>query len=233
MRSAFYAVIFSILSWAGMAHAASFASFDCGKAATRVERSICEDVDLGIFDSQLQGAYAGALDRSLHPDKIKADQRAWVMERDACGDAKCMTASYQRRIATLSKVSDEPKVCAGATTPEVDACGAEYAGRADRELTRYVAAARKRLMDEARENSNPQASRDALTGLDASQKTWEAFRKAECEAVYSWWSQGTIRGAMYQGCMQSLTKSRTQQVWETWLSFEDSTPPLMPKPVAK
>ncbi len=233
MRSVFFAAIFSILSLAGMAHAASFASFDCTKAAPRVEHMICGDVELGIFDSQLQGAYAGALDRSLHPDKIRADQRAWVAERDACSDAKCMTASYQRRIASLSKVSDEPTACAGSTTLQVDACGAEYARRADHELTRYVAAAHKRLTDEARENSNPQSSKDALTGLDASQKAWEAFRKTECDAVYSWWSEGTIRGAMYQGCMQSLTKSRTEQVWATWLSFEDSTPPLMPKPASR
>jgi uncharacterized protein YecT (DUF1311 family) len=227
MRSVFHAVIFSIVGWAGVAHAASF---DCSKAANRVEHMICADIDLNIFDSQLQGAYAGALDRSLHPEKVTADQRAWLTERDACNDAKCMTASYQRRIAALAKISDEPKSCAGATTLEVDACGAEYARRADRELTRYLAAARKRLADET---ANSKTSKDALTGLDASQKAWDAFRKTECDAVYTWWSEGTIRGSMYQSCMQSLSKSRTEQIWATWLSFEDSTPPLMPKPFSK
>lgn len=227
MRSLACTVIVSMLAWAGAVQAASF---DCKQAASRIERMICGDVDLNAFDSQLQGAYAGALDRSISPARLTDDQRAWLKAREACGDVKCLSEAYRRRIAALAKVSDQPAICAGSTTPEVDACQAEYARRADRELARYLAAARRRLVGEASENADPQTSKTTLAALEASQKAWEGFRKAECEAVYVWWSEGTIRGAMYQDCMQSLTQSRTEQVWRTWLSFEDSTPPLMPKP---
>jgi uncharacterized protein YecT (DUF1311 family) len=214
---------------ASAAGAARAASFDCRQAVGRIEQTICSDPDLGSFDSQLQLAYAGALDRSLQPEKITADQRAWLKTRDACADAKCLSALYQRRIAALSKVADAPRSCAGSTTVDVEDCQAEQAARADRELARYLAAARKRLADSARDD--PSGSRTTLAALDSAQKAWEVFRKAECEAVYDNWSGGTIRGSMYQACMQSLTKARTAQVRETWLSFGDGAPPLAPEPV--
>jgi uncharacterized protein len=220
----------SIAIWAGGADAASF---DCKNAVGRVEQMICGSPDLNSFDSQLQGAYDGALDRSNRPNQITEDQRAWLKQRDACNDEKCLLAAYGRRIAVLSKISDEPAICGGSTTPEVDACEAEYAHRADKELSRYIAAARNRLLSEAGERPDPQTSTATLAAFDASQKAWEAFRKAECDAVYNWWSDGTIRGAMYQGCMQSLTKSRTEQILDTWLSFMDNTPPLLPKPAGR
>ena len=215
------------------AGAAAAASFDCKTAQGRVEQTVCKDVDLNSYDSQLQGAYQGALDRSIHPDRVTADQRAWLKERDACADAPCMIAAYRRRIAALAKVSDAPANCPGDTTPDVNACQEAYAGRADRELDRYLAAARRRLADEARDGPDAAAPTAALAALDASQARWLVFRKAECEAVYAWWSGGTIRGAMFEDCMEDVTKDRTEQVWRIWLSFEDETPPLMPKPARR
>jgi uncharacterized protein len=233
MRSSMFAVVcVFVVSIAG-AGGARAASFDCKKAASRVEQMICKDVDLNSYDSQLQGAYQGALDRSNHRERVTQEQRDWMKQRDACADAKCMIAAYQQRIAALSTVSDEPAICPGASTPEVNACQAEYTKRADRELDRYLAAARGRLTAEANDNPSSTASKTALAELDASQARWLAFRKSECEAVYDWWSEGTIRGAMFEDCMQDLTKRRTEQVWSTWLSFEDSTPPLMPKPTRR
>jgi uncharacterized protein len=213
-----------------LAASAQAASFDCKKAASRIEHLICDDPDLNSYDSQLQGAYAGALDRSLHAAQVTADQRAWLRQRDACADAKCLSPLYQARIAALAKISDPPATCSGETTIEVNQCQAEESRRADRELARYVAAARARLLSEAGDSDN---SAKALAGLDVSQKAWEAFRKAECDAVYDWWSDGTIRGAMYEDCVQAVTRSRTEQVWQSWLQFMDSTPPLMPRPAQK
>ena len=86
----------------------------------------------------------------------------------------------------------------------MNACEAEYSRRADRELDRYVAAARKRLKDEAKDDPSREAPRKALAMFDASQKAWEAYRKAECDADYEWWSEGTIRGAMYHLCRRTI-----------------------------
>ena len=212
---------------AGVAHGASF---DCQRAGTRVEHLICDSVDLDSLDAQLQGAYAGALDRSLRPEHVKAQQVAWLKSREACADPKCLITLYQRRIESLGAQSDEPPACQEQNTIGMNSCMAEYSRRAKSELDRYLAAARKRLGAEIKGDADAQATRDALAGLNASQTAWQAYQKAECDAVYKWWRGGTIRGVMYESCVQGLTKSRTQWIWSTWLSFEDSTPPLMPKP---
>ncbi len=203
---------------------------DCKKAGSGAEHLICNDPDLNSLDSQLDEAYHGALDRSAHPQQVKEKQSAWLKLRDTCTDAKCMSATYQRQIKLLMAVSDEPAICSGSTTPEIEGCAAEHARRADRELARYVAAARKRLIDEGKDETTGGPAKMALVDFDASQAAWAAYRKAECNAVYDWWSEGTIRGTMAQECLRSVTKSRTTDVWSTWLGFMDSTLPLLPKP---
>lgn len=216
--------------FAAIASVAHGASFDCARAGTRIEHLICDSVDLPSLDAQLDGAYQGALDRSLHPDKVKAQQVAWLKSREACADAQCLIALYQQRIETLGAQSDELTICQDIRTPAMNACEQEYSRRAKSELDRYLAAARKRLRAEIADETDAQGTRDVLAGLDASQTAWEAYQKAECEAVYNRWRGGTIRVVMYESCLQALTKSRTQWIWSTWLSFEDKTPPLMPKP---
>jgi len=103
----------------------------------------------------------------------------------------------------------------------------------DEELSRYVAAARQRIADLTAKEGGLGATKDTLARFDASQAAWIDYRKAECEAVYDRWSDGTIRGAMYEGCWTSLTRTRTMEVWANWLTFMDDTPPLMPKPTDK
>lgn len=206
---------------------AAAASFDCKKAGSAVEHLICDAPELSSFDSQLEEAYLGALDRSNAPESVKAQQRTWLKQRNACADTECLAKTYRERIDALSLTSDQPEVCGGSTTPEIDACAAEGSRRADRELDRYVAAARKRLIEEGQES--PEA-KTALAGFDAAQAAWVTFRKAECDAIYDWWSGGTIRGLMFQGCWREATKSRTAAIWSRWLGYGDSTPPILPEP---
>jgi len=208
------------------------ASFDCHKAATRIERMICAAPDLNSYDSQLRAAYEGALDRSNHPADVKTSQLAWLKRRDACGEEKCLSALYSDRIAALSAIDDVPPGCPGDSTPEINACLGAYAKRADRELERYFAAARDLLSQPGdSESSESKAAReDALKGLESAQKSWEAYRKAECGALYDNWREGTIRGAMYQSCWRDVTEARTLAIWQTWLNYMDDTPPILPKP---
>lgn len=123
-------------------------------------------------------------------------------------------------IATLLLVASDP--CAGSTTPEVEQCLAADLARADIERNRYYAAAVTRLIRER--------ATTTLAKLRASERAWIAYRDAECDAVYEWWGQGTIRGAMALGCQIRITKARTIAIWQNWLTYADSTPPLLPKP---
>lgn len=83
------------------------ASFDCAKAATAVEKTICGDAELSKLDEDLAGAYTDALDRAAEPDAVKTVQRTWLRNtRDACADAACLKAAYQARIEELAVVGE-------------------------------------------------------------------------------------------------------------------------------
>jgi uncharacterized protein YecT (DUF1311 family) len=112
--------------------------------------------------------------------------------------------------------------CGGSTTPEVERCLAADLARADAELNRYYTTAMARL---AKDRQTATVSQ-----LRASERAWVAYRDAECDAVYEQWKDGTIRGAMALGCRLRVTKARTNTIWRNWLTYADSTPPLLPRP---
>lgn len=112
--------------------------------------------------------------------------------------------------------------CSGAkTTVEMDVCLAKVSNAAEIEMQRYLAAARKRGAEDG-----PQV----LKAFDLAQLRWSAWRKAECDAVFTQWQGGTIRGAAYLGCKIALTQARTHWLWRNWLTYMDSTPPILPEP---
>lgn len=123
-------------------------------------------------------------------------------------------------IAALLLAAGNP--CDGSTTRDVEQCLAADLDRADAELNRYYAAATKRLTE--------QQDTVALAKLRTAERVWIAYRDAECNAVYESWGQGTIRGAMNLGCLIALTEARTTTIWRNWLTYADSTPPILAKP---
>ncbi len=87
-------------------------SFDCSKAASVIEHSICASMQLARLDRQVAAAYrmrlrlAGEDNQSL----FKQAQRAWVGQRNAiCGQrqaaalTQCLVSSYQARLTELQQ----------------------------------------------------------------------------------------------------------------------------------
>jgi uncharacterized protein YecT (DUF1311 family) len=111
-------------------------------------------------------------------------------------------------------------------TLEINACLAERLDRANGRLEEYQQAAVDRYL--ADENDG-----DAIiVGIEASQRAFEAYRAIECTTVLEVWKGGTIRTAMYLGCLIRLTDERTHTIWRNWLRYMDSTSPLRPEPTA-
>lgn len=115
--------------------------------------------------------------------------------------------------------------CPGETTREVETCLANDLARADAELNRYYAAAVQRLTKEGQ--TLP------LAELRASERAWITYRDAECDAVWEWWKEGSVRGTFATECRIELTQARTMSIWRNWLTYVDSTPPLLPDPGGK
>lgn len=125
-------------------------------------------------------------------------------------------------LPALSVAADEGELdCENAiTTLEVNACIGREVAEAEEVLQAYLSAAMEQI------ESQP----DAQDALDKSQQAWLAYRSAYCDAIYTQWIGGTIRGAMSGLCALKLTKSRTHLVWEDYLTYMDSTPPVLPEP---
>ncbi|KVP71221.1 hypothetical protein WL40_15850 [Burkholderia ubonensis] len=89
------------MSFTLSAHAAGI---DCSAAKTRTDRLICGDKALVSAGSALASAYDATVDAAADPRAVILSQRAWLKQRDACGDAACVAAAYRDRAAALKQV---------------------------------------------------------------------------------------------------------------------------------
>jgi uncharacterized protein YecT (DUF1311 family) len=106
------------------------------------------------------------------------------------------------------------------TTIEINVCAKKEADRAYLTMENYLDKAKERYSSE----------KAVIDSLNKSQEAWLAYRKVHCDAVFEQWSGGTIRGAMFAGCMLRLTKLRTHVIWQDYLTYMDTTEPLLPEP---
>ncbi|WP_266156325.1 lysozyme inhibitor LprI family protein [Dyella silvatica] len=82
------------------AHAAGF---DCHKAQSTVEKTVCADPALSQLDSQLASAFHQAMAATPGDAALLRVQRNWLKQRDACNDDKtCLTWNYHQRLSALA-----------------------------------------------------------------------------------------------------------------------------------
>jgi uncharacterized protein len=113
----------------------SFAqSFDCARARTPVEKSICASPELIGLDAALAKAWSQTID-AIRSDPARAQaqlatQRDWIAGRDrSCGAlsanaprfAACLGDAYRARIAALGAVSNAPTARLPVEQPAPDA----------------------------------------------------------------------------------------------------------------
>lgn len=82
--------------------AAIVASFDCAKAASKIEKLICSSPETASADKQLASVYRAAAAKSSDPAALKQQQREWLKDRNACDDAACLLKTTEARIQALS-----------------------------------------------------------------------------------------------------------------------------------
>jgi uncharacterized protein len=99
-----------VLACVSHSHAASF---DCAKASTFIEKTICFNQTLSAMDETLARSYRKAASSAPNAAAVQADQRAWLTGvRDKCQDSSCLERAYRERIAFL----DASGTAANATT---------------------------------------------------------------------------------------------------------------------
>jgi len=90
------------------------ASFDCSRASTGVERTICESDRLGSLDEELASLYTRLREFLLEDasSELLAGQREWIRERNRSCEASadresCLVEKYRERIHALKSRYDE------------------------------------------------------------------------------------------------------------------------------
>ena len=91
-------------------NAKPLASFDCAKAGTITEKTICSDIGLAAYDKSLAQAYKLVMTyyRSRSDTKstiaeLRASQKKWITKRDQCGnDIVCLEKAIDDRIVDLA-----------------------------------------------------------------------------------------------------------------------------------
>lgn len=114
MRALAAAAIATVL--AGTAFAQTGPSFDCAKASTAIERTICKDPELATADREMAASYNALIDKLTGPAKeqLQREQARWVSARNqVCSDGAmempyCLKNRMASRLAILRALADGP-----------------------------------------------------------------------------------------------------------------------------
>jgi len=89
------------------------AGFDCRKASTAIEKSICTDKRVAMADLEINQQYKKARMKlaGIERKVLKTSQRSWIKQRNQClvtdkVDMSCLALSYANRLATLQKINN-------------------------------------------------------------------------------------------------------------------------------
>jgi uncharacterized protein len=79
------------------------ASFNCAKAKTWSEKTVCNTQQLSRLDELLAASFQKALDGTRDKAALKAEEGEWLTtERNACADVDCLKEAYTSRLAVLN-----------------------------------------------------------------------------------------------------------------------------------
>ncbi len=216
--------------------AAGEPSFDCHMAGTEIEKHICDSAELAELDRMVARRYE-ALGKDIRSkplsNGIVADQRAWLGEREACGQRAgadkretCLRDAYRHR---ADQLDFHRAVLVGPPLPRPPALGCEQTAGSQVEIrdclslrSTYVSRALKVATEAA-----PAEMRelDAITSADIgaemayvkSRQTYEPYRDAACAAVAASYAGGSGAGIAELSCRTDMDWDRANQVASRFL----------------
>ena len=125
-----------------------------------------------------------------------------------------------------------PRACVpDGNTLELNACAAEDLEREEARMRRYFDTAMDRARADDREAAAPGPPPQGEAWLRASQTAWASYSEIRCQGVLDQWKGGSIRTLMYLACKTEAARQRSHDIWTDYLTFADSTPPVLPEPV--
>ncbi|TQO82301.1 lysozyme inhibitor LprI family protein, partial [Vibrio cholerae] len=71
---------------------------------------------------------------------------------------------------------------------------------------------------------------DLVSAIQVAQKDWQSYMSSHCNSVYTQWRDGSIRSVLAISCKTQLTRQRTHEIWKNFLTYMDSTAPVLSEP---
>lgn len=177
--------LLSIVFCLGLSNAQA-ASFDCAKASSKIDNTICASPQVSQLDSDLDTAYKAVLSTNSEPDAVKTAQRQWLRStRNQCQDNACLATVYKQRIDALN--ASLPKATQDAMADAESEDKADAAAVADVDTKKQVedaAAMSKQKEEEAATLAKKQAEELAVKKKVADDEAALVKKKADDAAFW-------------------------------------------------
>ena len=98
------------------------------------------------------------------------------------------------------------------STPDINACGQVELDKVELTLNQVYQRILKQMDAISSEKSNLADKSMLKKKFVDAQRLWVKYRKADCDTTYIFWSDGTIRGAMYLICMTNRAEQRIKEL---------------------
>jgi uncharacterized protein len=179
------------------------ASFDCRKATTNIEKTICASADLRSRDLRLYENYHRVTRLSPNPDQLRLEQRRWIKEsRDRCETSQCLVEVYEKRIDQLQTMIARED-CSGQA---VDSLSIGFCER------RHMSEAEKSIGDLSVLLS-ARFDRAAMERFKQRQSEWRLNIECGCSNEVGWGS-GPSHSAEILSCEKVLVQQRLSEIRE-------------------
>jgi uncharacterized protein YecT (DUF1311 family) len=202
-------------------------SFSCSNASalSMVEQQICSSVELSRADRVLAEIY-NFVRLETGADDVKAEQLLWLNKRAECSNKICIEAEYSGRIKTLVNSTSIDQVLSYVDTTH----------RADPQTMLEIQQAEEVKMEIVYEEMDAYLA-EALSARPELQDSirnvhelWKKYADAQCDSIYENWGRGSVRFYEYYRCHKELAQERTYVIWDSYLTYVDNTPPILPDP---
>ena len=180
----YLAILF--LTIAGSVNAASF---NCDKAVTLVEKSICSNNNLSKLDAALSANYTGMMGSDIGDiakNNLRATQRDWLTTRNTCTTVQCIEILYRQRIDAVCEypvISGVHPVCIN-SNDFLSATEAQPHNQVQQQpkfLSQGSVAAQSVQQEELQSDQITSHAIDELSSEEISFKAWQASQAKELD----------------------------------------------------
>jgi uncharacterized protein YecT (DUF1311 family) len=69
-----------------------------------------------------------------------------------------------------------------------------------------------------------------IQNIEQTQKIWQKYKNQQCNSVYDMWQGASVTFVEQLSCQVRLNRYRAYELWSVYLTYADSTLPVLKKP---